>query len=64
MDAGVRLAKVVDGRIPGIDLADLRRRAQALFEAVRAAHGERCLHRRGAGGLFPPAFPSYEETQR
>lgn len=55
---------MTDGRVPGIDLANLRRRAQSLFETMRAAHGERDPHRRGAGELFPPTFPPYEETSR
>ncbi|MFF1926424.1 chlorohydrolase family protein [Streptomyces sp. NPDC058221] len=55
---------MTDGRIPGIDLANLRRRAQSLFETMRAAYGERDLHRRGAGELFPPTFQPYEETSR
>lgn len=55
---------MTDGRIPGTDLPNLRRRAQTLFETMRAAYGERDLRRRGAGELFPPTFPPYEETSR
>lgn len=53
---------MTDGRIPGIDLANLRRRAQSLFETMREGYAERDAHRRGADVLFPPTFPPFEET--
>lgn len=53
---------MTDGRIPGIDLANLRRRAQGLFETMREGYAERDAHRRGADVLFPPTFPPFEET--
>ncbi|MFD7491827.1 chlorohydrolase family protein [Streptomyces sp. NPDC059832] len=54
---------MTDGRIPGIDPVDLRRRAQGLFERMRAAYSERDLLRRGTGELFPPTFPPFEATR-
>ncbi|WNI27948.1 amidohydrolase family protein [Streptomyces sp. ITFR-6] len=53
---------MTDGRIPGTDLANLRRRAQELFERMREGYAERDVHRRGADALFPPTFPPFEET--
>ncbi|WP_052850964.1 chlorohydrolase family protein [Streptomyces avicenniae] len=53
---------LTDGALPGTDLPGLRRRAQALFEKMRAAYGERDVLRRDAAELFPPTFPPFEET--
>ncbi|MET9918214.1 chlorohydrolase family protein [Streptomyces sp. NPDC006435] len=52
---------LTDGRIPGIDLANLRRRAQELFDRMRAAYSERDLLRRDTAELFPPTFPPLRE---
>ncbi|MGW2182720.1 chlorohydrolase family protein [Streptomyces sp. NPDC001732] len=52
---------MTDGRIPGIDLANLRRRAQDLFDRMRAAYTERDLLRRDTPELFPPTFPPFRE---
>ncbi|GAA1370152.1 hypothetical protein [Streptomyces beijiangensis] len=48
---------LVDGRLPGIDTDGLRRRAQSLFEKMRAAYSERDVRGRTAAELFPPTFP-------
>ncbi|WP_419995417.1 chlorohydrolase family protein [Streptomyces boninensis] len=53
---------LVDGELPGVDLAGLRGRAQALFDKMRAAYGERDVRGRSADELFPPTFPEFEET--
>lgn len=55
---------LVDGRLPGVDTDELGRRAQALFDKMRAAYGERDVHGRGADVLFPPTFPDFEEPDR
>lgn len=54
---------IVDGRVvmdqgvlPGVDEAAMRARAQAYFEAMKAAYGERDYRRRPAAELFPPSF--------
>ena len=47
---------VRDGQIPGVDLIDLRARAQTLFNRMRAAYPERDHLRRTADVLFPPTF--------
>ncbi|MFJ2897172.1 hypothetical protein ACIO87_20085 [Streptomyces sp. NPDC087218] len=52
---------MTDGRIPGVDLANLRRRAQELFDRMRAAYSERDLLRRDTAELFPPTFPPFRE---
>ncbi|WP_428956898.1 chlorohydrolase family protein [Streptomyces sp. cg35] len=52
---------LVDGALPGVDTEALRRRAQALFDTMRAAYGERDVLGRGADALFPPTFPAFEE---
>ncbi|MEV0094971.1 chlorohydrolase family protein [Streptomyces sp. NPDC050738] len=52
---------LVDGRLPGVDTDELRRRAQSLFGKMRAAYGERDVHGRSADELFPPTFPDFEE---
>ncbi|MFE6857968.1 chlorohydrolase family protein [Nocardia sp. NPDC057668] len=46
-----------DGVIPGIDLPAMTRRAQQLFERMRAAYSERDYLRRSADELFPASFP-------
>ncbi|MFC6011570.1 chlorohydrolase family protein [Nocardia lasii] len=46
-----------DGVIPGIDLTAMTRRAQTLFERMRAAYAERDYLRRPVSELFPPSFP-------
>ncbi|WP_328512090.1 chlorohydrolase family protein [Streptomyces sp. NBC_00376] len=51
---------MTDGRIPGIDPVNLRRRAQGLFDRMREAYSERDVLRRGARELFPPTFPLFE----
>lgn len=47
-----------DGVIAGIDLPAMTRRAQELFDRMRAAYSERDYLRRPPGELFPPSFPS------
>jgi len=47
-----------DGGIAGIDLEELRREGQRIFDRLREAYGERD-HRGGiAAELFPPVFPA------
>ncbi|MGV9414802.1 chlorohydrolase family protein [Nocardia sp. NPDC003693] len=46
-----------DGTIPGVDLPAMTRRAQGLFDRMRAAYAERDYLRRTADELFPPSFP-------
>ena len=46
-----------DGRIPGVDLAELRRSGQALFDRMRAAYPERDYRHQPVEELFPPVFP-------
>jgi cytosine/adenosine deaminase-related metal-dependent hydrolase len=48
-----------DSRIPGVDLAALRRTGQALFDQMRAAYPERDYRRQGVETLFPPVFPRW-----
>ncbi|MFK0074425.1 chlorohydrolase family protein [Arthrobacter woluwensis] len=46
-----------DGTIPGVDLEELRREGQTVFDALRAGYAERD-HRGGTlDELFPPVFP-------
>lgn len=47
---------VENGTIPGLDVAAMRRRAQAYFETYRAAYSERDYLRRPPEQLFPPTF--------
>ncbi|MGW1407833.1 chlorohydrolase family protein [Streptomyces sp. NPDC002403] len=54
---------MTDGRIPGVDPVNLRRRAQDLFDRMREAYSERDVRRRGADELFPPTFPPFRETR-
>lgn len=49
---------VVDGRLPGIDLDELRAEGQALFEQMVAAYPERDYHGRGTAELFPGTYPA------
>jgi cytosine/adenosine deaminase-related metal-dependent hydrolase len=55
-----------DGVVHGVeDMAGLARRAQELFEKMRAAYGERDHLGRDADELFPPAFAGSDgETGR
>ncbi|MDQ4213588.1 chlorohydrolase family protein [Microbacterium capsulatum] len=46
-----------DGRIDGIDLDEMRRTGQALFEQMRAAYAERDFRKQSEAELFPPVFP-------
>ncbi|MEV0251748.1 chlorohydrolase family protein [Nocardia sp. NPDC050712] len=46
-----------DSRIPGVDLAAVAERAQALFDRMRAAYAERDYLGRATEDLFPPSFP-------
>ncbi|MFF2010625.1 chlorohydrolase family protein [Streptomyces sp. NPDC058195] len=55
---------MTDGRLPGVDPAGLRRRAQGLFDRMREAYGERDTLRRPADVLFPPTFPPFDRTDR
>ncbi|MFI0463250.1 chlorohydrolase family protein [Saccharopolyspora sp. 5N102] len=50
---------LADSRIPGVDLEDLRQRAQLLFEKMREAYSERDVQRRPAAELFPPTYPAF-----
>ncbi|WP_327658123.1 chlorohydrolase family protein [Streptomyces sp. NBC_00483] len=50
---------LVDGALPGTDLPQLARSAQALFEKMRAAYSERDTERRDTEALFPPTFPAF-----
>lgn len=45
-----------NGTIPGIDEVAMRQRAQAYFDRMKAAYGERDYRRRPADKLFPPTF--------
>ena len=45
-----------DGTVPGVDVESMRQRAQAYFEAYRAAYSERDHLRRTPDVLFPPTF--------
>jgi cytosine/adenosine deaminase-related metal-dependent hydrolase len=54
---------IIDGRVvmeqgvlPGIDEAAMRRRAQAYFDKMKLAYGERDYRRRSIAELFPPSF--------
>ncbi|MFK4728319.1 chlorohydrolase family protein [Agromyces mediolanus] len=54
-------AVVVDGTIPGLDLAALAREGQRIFEELRAAYAERD-GRPGDGPLFPGTFGRVERA--
>ncbi|WP_120521891.1 chlorohydrolase family protein [Arthrobacter celericrescens] len=51
---------VVDGALPGIDLAELRAEGQRLFDEMVEAYGERDYRRRDASELFPPVYAAAE----
>ena len=46
-----------DGRIPGVDLDELRHEGQRNFDKLRAAYAERDYRRGTESDLFPPVFP-------
>ncbi|WP_435175019.1 chlorohydrolase family protein [Actinacidiphila sp. bgisy145] len=48
---------VRDGRVPGVDAAALRARAQELFGRMKAGYGVRDRRGRSPEHLFPPSFP-------
>lgn len=48
---------VVDGSIPGLDVSDLRHRAQAVFERLIDGYTDRDAAGRGRTELFPPTYP-------
>ncbi|MFC9894824.1 chlorohydrolase family protein [Nocardia sp. NPDC127579] len=50
---------VRDGAIAGIDLSAMTRRAQTLFERMRAAYPERDYRGRTIDQLFPPSFRTW-----
>jgi 8-oxoguanine deaminase len=47
---------VEDAAIPGLDVEEMRRRAQGYFETYKAAYSERDYLRRPTDELFPPSF--------
>ncbi|HEY0890574.1 MAG TPA: chlorohydrolase family protein [Nocardioides sp.] len=49
---------VVDGRVPGVDEASMRSRAQELFDVYRTSFSDRDSRRRSTAELMPPTFPS------
>lgn len=51
---------VANGQIPGIDVDEMRTRAQAYFETYKAAYSERDYLRRPTDVLFPPSFKTVE----
>ncbi len=46
-----------DGLIPGVDLDEVRRTGQRLFELMRAAYPRRDYRHQPVERLFPPVFP-------
>lgn len=48
---------VRDGLVPGVDVAAMRARAQAIFDTYRASFSERDARGRPAEVLMPPSFP-------
>ncbi|MFE9243988.1 chlorohydrolase family protein [Nocardiopsis sp. NPDC006938] len=48
---------VTDGALPGVDLVELRKRAQEVFEELRRGYSERDGLHRPVEALFPPSFP-------
>ena len=46
-----------DGELSGVDLDELRREGQAIFDKLRAAYAERDYRGGTSDELFPPAFP-------
>jgi cytosine/adenosine deaminase-related metal-dependent hydrolase len=55
---------VRDGAIPGVDVADLRARAQAYFDTYLTSFPERDYLRRPVATLFPPTFPIVERPKQ
>jgi len=53
---------VVDGALPGVDLAELRAEGQRLFEQMVEAYGERDYRRRDASELFPPVYAAVADA--
>ncbi|WP_427008667.1 chlorohydrolase family protein [Pseudarthrobacter sp. H2] len=47
-----------DGKLPGLDLENLRKEAQALFDRMKNRYPERDVHGRDIDTLFPPTFTS------
>jgi cytosine/adenosine deaminase-related metal-dependent hydrolase len=47
-----------DGVLPGVDLAQLRRDGQRVFERLRASYAERDYTGSAVEELFPPVFPA------
>lgn len=54
---------VKEGQIPGLDVADMRRQAQAYFEKMRAAYPQRDYQGRAEETLFPPSFPVHRKKR-
>ena len=52
-----RRPAVQDGRIPGVDLTELRARAQEVFGLLQRGYSDRDSLNRPAEVLFPPTFP-------
>lgn len=52
---------VEGGTLPGVDLEDLRRRAQEVFEVMRAAYTGRDRQHRPTDVLFPPTAPAWPD---
>jgi hypothetical protein len=49
-------------QVPGIDLVAIRRRAQGLFERMRAAYSLRDYLHRSPDQLFPSSFPQLVDS--
>ena len=47
-----------DGTLPGVDLEQLRRDGQRIFDRLRASYAERTYAGLSEDELFPPVFPS------
>jgi hypothetical protein len=45
-----------DGVIPGVDVLDMRQRAQDYFEKLQAAYPERAYQHHSVADLFPTSF--------
>ena len=52
---------VENGTLPGVDLEDLRRRGQEVFEVMRAAYTERDRGHRTRDELFAPVAPAWQD---
>jgi cytosine/adenosine deaminase-related metal-dependent hydrolase len=46
-----------DGRLPGVDLDELRREGQRVFDLLRSAYAERSFADLPPEEIFPPTFP-------